>query len=213
MNTWRRAIALAAMLGASAAAEAGEWRPIFDGKSVDGWEMVGPGKLVFEDGLLRTEGGMGLFWYAKEKFGDCVLRIVYKTSKQDDNSGVFIRIADPPKSEWDAVHHGFEVQINDGADEWHRTGAIYSMSKVDSTPGKLGEWNTLEITLEGERVGVALNGVKITSFDPTKDKIPARTKDYEPERGPRPTSGYIGLQNHHEGSRVFFKEVSVKSLK
>jgi hypothetical protein len=44
-------------------AQADGWRPLFDGKSLDGWEHVGPGKMVVADGLLRTEGGMGLRWY------------------------------------------------------------------------------------------------------------------------------------------------------
>jgi hypothetical protein len=30
-------------------------------------------------------------------------------------------------------------------------------------------------------------------------------------RGPRPDSGYIGLQNHDRRSTVYFKEVSVKT--
>ena len=49
------------------------WRPIFDGKSLDGWEHIGPGKMVLENGLIRTEGGMGLLWFTREKFGDCVI--------------------------------------------------------------------------------------------------------------------------------------------
>ena len=55
------------------------WRPLFDGHSLDGWDHVGPGKFVVEDGLLRTQDGMGLLWYTREKFGDCVIRVIYKT--------------------------------------------------------------------------------------------------------------------------------------
>src|SRR5690348_18467579 len=76
---------------------------LFDGKNLDGWEHVGPGRLVLEHGLLKTEGGMGLLWYKQEKFGDCVLRVVYKTTRQDDNSGVYVRIAEPPQDPWFAV--------------------------------------------------------------------------------------------------------------
>ncbi|HEV3165446.1 MAG TPA: DUF1080 domain-containing protein [Isosphaeraceae bacterium] len=190
------------------------WRTLFDGKRLDGWEHVGPGKMVIEDGVLRTEGGMGLLWYTREKLGNCVIRIVYKTSSKFSNSGVFIRIADKPKDEWYAVHHGYEVQIDDAADEFHCTGAIYSMSKATAQPSKTGEWNTLEITLKGDHVTVTVNGVKVNDFD-SKQPVPERTKDYEPERGPRPESGYIGLQNHDDAGRnasVYFKEVSVKPL-
>jgi hypothetical protein len=89
------------------------WRPLFDGKSLDGWERVGPGRSVVENGQLRTEGGMGLLWYAREKLGNCALRVVYRTGSERANSGVYVRIAGKPADPWYAVHHGFEVQIAD----------------------------------------------------------------------------------------------------
>jgi len=190
------------------------WRPLFNGKDLEGWEHAGPGKMVVEDGVMRTEGGMGLLWYTKEKLGNCVLRVVYKTTAKTSNSGVFIRIDEKPKDEWYAVHHGYEVQICDSADEFHCTGAIYSLSKATARPTKVGEWNTLEITLKGDRVMVSVNGEKVNDFDP-KGPVPPRTKDYEPERGPRAEAGYIGLQNHDDVAKdtyVLFKEVSVRPL-
>ncbi len=193
---------------------AAEWRPLFNGKDLGGWEHVGPGKMVVEGGLLRTEGGMGLLWYTREAFGDCTIRVVYKATSKVSNSGVFVRIADKPDDEWYAVHHGYEVQICDGADEYHRTGAIYSMSRA-TLASKVGEWNTMEITLEGKRVRVRVNGVQVQDFDPETAKIPERKKDFEPERGPRPERGYIGLQNHDDyakGTQVYFKEVSIRPL-
>jgi hypothetical protein len=173
--------------------------------------------MVIDNGMLRTEGGMGLLWYTREKFGDCVIRVVYKTTDRASNAGVHVRIAGQPKDAWFAVHHGYEIQICDVQDDYHGTGSIYSMSKMTSRPARpVGEWNTMEITLKGRIVQVALNGVKVNDFDPDTAAIPARTKDFEPERGPRPESGYVGLQNHDDyGERqahVYFKEVSVKSL-
>jgi Domain of Unknown Function (DUF1080) len=202
--------------GLGAPQKSDDWRPLFDGKSLDGWEHIGPGKMVLEDGMIRTEGGMGLLWYTKEKLGDCVLRVVYKTSGRRANSGVFIRIADKPKDPWFAVHHGYEVQISDSDDEYHCTGAIYSLSKASARPSKpAGEWNTLAILLHGQEVIIHLNGGQVNDFNPETAVIPQRTKDYEPERGPRPPSGYIGLQNHGDVSGdayVVFKEVSVRPL-
>jgi hypothetical protein len=198
------------------AADPEGWRTLLDGKGLDGWEHVGPGKMVREDGLIRTEGGMGLLWYTREKLGNCTIRVVYKTTSKASNSGVFIRIADKPKDEWYAVHHGYEVQICDGADEFHRTGAVYSMSKAAVLASKVGEWNTMEITLKGQAILVRVNGVLVQDFDPAHASIPERTKTYEPERGPRPEAGYIGLQNHDdyaEGTQVYFKDVSVRPLR
>ena len=193
-----------------------DWRPLFDGKSVAGWEHVGPGEFVLEGGALRTEGGMGLLWYTKEKFGDCTIRVVYKVEGAKSNGGVFVRIADKPKDPWFAVHHGFEVQVlgGPGPDDFHATGAVYSLSPAKARPSKpVGEWNTMEITLKGEHVIITVNGTRVNDFDAT-GPVPERTKDYEPERGPRPESGYIGLQNHDgaEGTRVYYKEVSVRPL-
>jgi hypothetical protein len=158
---------------------------------------------------------MGLLWFTREKFGNCQIRVVYKTTSKVSNSGVFIRIADKPNDAWYAVHHGYEVQICDGSDEFHRTGAVYSLSKATASPSKVDEWNTMEITLRGRRVIVTVNGVKVQDFDPETATIPERKKDYEPERGPRPESGYFGLQNHDDvakGTQVYFKDVSVRPL-
>jgi hypothetical protein len=186
---------------------------LFDGKSLDGWDHVGPGQIVFKDGLLKTEGGMGLLWYTREKFGNCVLRVVYKTEKDDSNSGVFVRIPEKPADAWYAVNHGYEIQIEDKEDAYHRTGVIYSMVTAKEGASKgAGQWNTMEITLKGQQIVVTLNGIEITRFDSNDPKIPPKQKWFEPDRGPRPESGYIGLQNHSAKDVVYFKEISVRPL-
>jgi hypothetical protein len=191
------------------------WRQLFNGRDLDNWQHVGPGKFVVENGELRTESGMGLLWYTREQFGNCRIRVVFKTTSAASNSGVFVRIADRPKDEWFAVHHGYEVQICDSQDEYHRTGAIYSLSKSTSLASKPpGEWNVMEITLNGPRILVSLNGVAVNDFD-AASPVPPRTKDFEPERGPRPEIGYLGIQNHDDyasGEHVYFKEISVQGL-
>ena len=190
---------------------------LFDGKNLDDWQHIGPGRFVLEDGLLKTEGGMGLLWYKKQKFGDCVLRVVYKTTRQDDNSGVYVRIAEPPEDPWFAVHHGYEVQIADADDgsPYRVSGAVYSFAKAASRPTKpAGEWNVLEIVLRGDRIQTSINGVQVTDFN-SADPVPAlgaRGGMGDPEPDPRPNSGYIGLQNHDRNCVVYFKEVSVRPL-
>jgi hypothetical protein len=195
-------------------ATSSDWRPLFDGRTLDGWEHVGPGKFLVEDGTLRTEGGMGLLWYARERFGNCIIRVVYKTEAARSNSGVYIRIADRPKEPWFAVHHGFEVQIADSGREGRGTGSIYTFAKANARPAKVGEWNTLEITLKGNLIRTAINGVPVSEFDSSelKPQPSDTTGEADPARGPRPESGYIGLQNHDQNSVVFFKEVSVRAL-
>ena len=196
---------------------------LFNGKDLEGWTHVGKGRVYVEDGLLKTEGGMGLLWYGKEKFGDCRLRVVYRTTTLDDNSGIFIRIPEPPKDPWEAVHTGYEVQIlqnfpkdyelsehqKEHGMSWHTTGAIYSLSPATKQPQKApGEWNTMEIQLETKRTRVYLNGELVNDFREGQE-VPPRQHDYEPKRGPRPAFGYIGVQNHHEPQTVHYKEISV----
>jgi hypothetical protein len=200
--------ALLILTAASFCAGAQEWKPLFNGKDLTGWKHVGPGKFEIEDGMLKTVGGMGLSYYEREKFGNATIRVVFKTTGGRDNSGVVIRLPEPPPDPWYGVHNGYEVQIDAGGDDWHSTGALYSLSKVTKRNQKpAGEWNTMDIELRGQRTIVHLNGEKINEFAGDQP-VPERKQWYEPVRGPRPDSGYIGLQNHDPNSTVYFKEIS-----
>jgi hypothetical protein len=191
-------------------APAAEWKQLFNGKDTTGWSHVGPGRITVENGLLKTEGGMGLLWYTGRQFGNTTVRVVFKTTGPKDNSGVYIRFPEQPKDPWYPVHNGYEVQIDAAGDDWHCTGAIYSLSRATKRAQKpTGEWNTMEIELNGGRTIVKLNGEIVNDFS-NDQPVPERKQWYEPVRGPRADTGYIGLQNHDAGSTVYFKEVSVK---
>ena len=230
------------------------WRPlplITDGKVDPAWMHTGWGGFVVDDGALRTEcdpKGLGLLVYKRERFGNCQIRVVFKSKEAKSNSGVYVRIADgileltkepgaaferdaagkPSKQSaqrmqvssareegpWFAVHRGYEVQIADGGDPFHQTGAIYSLAPSSAVSKKEpGEWKTMVITLAGDQIFVDLDGQRITMFDPKSLELPPQKQWYEPKREPkRPQAGYIGLQNHDPGDVVWFKEVSVRPL-
>ena len=59
----------------------------------------------------------------------------------------------------------------------------------------IGRWNTFEIAVAGNRITVTLNGQLVTDY--TGDSS-------------RPSNGHIGLQNHHPGSRVQFRNIRIK---
>jgi len=204
------------LLTAMAHPQTDEWKQLFDGKDLTGWKHVGPGSMTVEDGLIQTHGGMGLLYWTGGKLGDCTIRVVFKMRDHNDNSGVFIRIPIEPREEWMPVHYGYEVQIDNeaaGEDEYHITGMLYSLTKPLARTGKPGpEWNTMEITLDGPRTIVVLNGTKVSEYT-EGDPVPERKFNFEPQRGTRPNDGYIGLQNHSDKDIVFFKEVAVKMLK
>jgi hypothetical protein len=190
-------------------------RHLFNGKDLEGWAIADGGDqpaYVVEDGMISTRPGGGLLWYAGEKIGNAKVRVVYRMSSPEGNSGVFIRIPSEPPREDFAIHHGIEVQIDDRADDWHCTGVLYSMTKALARPANpAGEWNTMDITLDGLRTLVRINGTLVTDYDGTA-AVPDRVGDWEPERGPRPESGYIGLQHHDDKAIISFREVSVRPL-
>lgn len=193
------------------------WTPLFNGKDLSGWKQVGPGSHLVTDGMIASHGGMGLLYCTKGKFSNCIIKLVYKMQKFNSNSGVFIRIPLEPREAWMPVYYGYEVQIDNhpetsNEDEYHITGTLYSLTKPLAKPGKPGpEWNTMEITLDGPRTIVYVNGEKVTDYK-EGDPTPERKFDFEPFRGLRPDEGYIGLQNHGDDDIVYFKEVSVKPL-
>lgn len=193
------------------------WRQLYNGKDLTGWKHVGKGDMVVEDGLIHGKGGMGLLYYTREKLSNCTIQVVYKMQKENSNSGVFIRIPVEPREEWMPVYYGYEVQIDNhpetsNEDEYHITGTLYSLTKPLAKPGKPGpEWNTMEITLDGPRTIVFVNGEKVTDYKEGAP-VPPRKFDFEPYHGIRPNSGYIGLQNHGADDVVYFKKVAVKPL-
>ncbi|QQL50762.1 3-keto-disaccharide hydrolase [Mucilaginibacter ginkgonis] len=194
------------------------WRQLFNGKDLNGWKHVGPGARYVKGGVTGSTGGMGLEYYTKEKFGNCVIRIVYRMQKFNSNAGVFIRIPIEPREPWMPVFYGYEVQIDNHPEtskenDYHVTGTLYSLTKPLAKPGKPGpQWNTMEITLDGPRTIVTVNGQRVTDYTEGQP-TPKRVFDFEPYPGRRPDFGYIGLQNHGPEDVVFFKEVSVKSLR
>lgn len=195
------------------------WKQLFNGKDLSGWQHVGDGWMGVEDGLIRTrgngKGGMGLLWWTGGKIGNSVLRVVYKTKDEADDSGVFIRIPIEPREARMPVHYGYEVNIEYAPERWHEddyyaTGSLYSFTKIFAKADRPGpEWNALEITLDGARTIVFVNGTKVTDYTEGDRIPPGRSAD--PLRGPRPNEGYIGIQNWDD-EPVFFKEIAVRPL-
>ncbi|MGA1995741.1 MAG: DUF1080 domain-containing protein [Bryobacteraceae bacterium] len=214
MKKWLAILALAA-----APAWAAE-KKLFDGKDITGWARMPrhegapanqkPG-FVVQEGLLVTvpDAPEDDLWYTVGKIGNSTLRVVYKFSAPDANSGVFIRIPYQPKSEDDAINKGIEVQIQDTGDDYHCTGVLYSMTKAKARPYKpAGDWNTLEIEIRGPRTIVKLNGMVVTDYDGVAP-VPPKKGQYEPDRGPRPDEGYIAIQHHGGAPTLWFKEITL----
>ena len=209
-------LAVSITCSSSGVQDKSQWRQLFNGKDLTGWKHVGGGSMLVENSLLRGNGGMGLLFWQGEKFSNCVIKVVYKLEKPNSGSGIFIRIPIEPREEWMPVYYGYEVQIDDhpelyNEDEYHYTGVLYSLTKPLAKNDKPLEWNTMEITLDGPRTIVYVNGTKVTDYM-EGDPVPDKKLDFEPFRGLRPDSGYIGIQNQSKADVVYFKEIAVRSL-
>lgn len=184
------------------------YRPLFDGTadSLTGWEQAGPGSFTLsDDGTLTSSGGMGLLWYAASGFSSYSLKLDWTMSgaSGDDNSGVFVGF--PPSDDpWSAVDNGYEIQIDATDVPDKTTGSVYGLrsadlKKRDRALNPPGEWNTYEIRVEGERLRVWLNGVKINDFTNT-----------DPARSLR--DGHVGIQNHGADDRMSFRYIRISEL-
>ncbi|MFD7322960.1 ThuA domain-containing protein [Streptomyces sp. NPDC059875] len=178
------------------------YRELFNGETREGWKQAGPGSFDVVDGELRSVGGMGMLWYQAKEFSSYSLKLDWKTAG-DDNSGIFVGFpaSDDP---WSAVNKGYEIQI-DATDAPDRTtGAVYGFKSADLTARDAvlrppGQWNSYEIRVQGERLQVFLNGVKINDFTNTD---PVRSlKD-----------GHIGIQNHGADDQVSFRNIQLREL-
>ncbi|MFI9642471.1 ThuA domain-containing protein [Micromonospora sp. NPDC051925] len=169
--------------------------------STNGWSQAGPGSFTNSNATLSSVGGLGMLWYSTKQFTNYSLKLDWKMDG-DDNSGVLIGF--PPSSDPNsAMDNGYEVQI-DATDTADRTtGSIYSFKAADQAARDAalnppGEWNTYELLVEGERLQVLLNGVKINDFTNT-DPV-------------RSLAGHIGIQNHGTGDDVSFRNIRIKEL-
>jgi choline dehydrogenase-like flavoprotein len=202
---------------------------LFDGTSLGGWTMStirnqpgrdDPGRFILTNATMEAIPGsdLGLLWHSTPTPADFVLKLEWRTWRAEDNSGVFVRFPHPDSKNYNntayvGVDFGFEVQIDqlgqpDGADI-HRTAAIYQFAAPTSFPAKpLGEWNSYEITVQGQNYSVRLNGVDVTNFAFTVGSDPGH-----PDRGlPGTTASprYLGLQTHT--GRVAFRRIQIKPL-
>ncbi len=78
----------------------GAWRslPLITKGQVDtNWIQIGYGGWTNDKSALRSKPdakGLGLLVYKKERFGDCQIRVVFKTKEINSNSGLYLRIDD-----------------------------------------------------------------------------------------------------------------------
>src|SRR5215218_8409459 len=118
-----------------------------------------------KDGVLTSEGARGCWLISEKEYGDFVLEYEFKLGPRG-NSGCSLRA--PLKG--DPAFDGIEMQMadfryNTEAKDNELTGGIYRAVAPTRQIYKPEEWNTVQISLQGTRLNVVLNGETIQDID------------------------------------------------
>jgi len=196
------------VLGLPAAGLA-EPKPLFDGKSLAGWEGDTEKTWRIEDGAivggsLETVVPRNEFLCTTKTYGDFELKVKFKLlgDPKQVNAGVQFRTKRIPK------HHevsGYQADIGQ-----HYWGALYDESrrnKILAGPTKEvveklvkpEDWNEYVIRCEGPRLRLWLNGTLTVDYTEKDEKIDR--------------TGLIGLQVHGGAkAKIFYKDITIDEL-
>jgi hypothetical protein len=159
-------VALAALAGC--ATGGGRWTTLVDGtRGMENFNAVGDAQWQASDGAIQASAGGKDPGYlvTKASYKDFMLRAEFWASP-DANSGIFMRCQEPNRIN---DENCYEANIFDTRpDPTYGTGAIVKVAKVDPMPKAGGQWNTYEITMQGKRLVLVLNGQKTVDIEDGK---------------------------------------------
>lgn len=209
---------------ANAPCSAAEFTPIFNGKDLEGWkglvgnpvtrdamsidELAAAQKIADEsmrahwtvkDGMLVFDG-KGDSLCTEKDYGDFELSVDWKILPGGD-SGIYLR-GSPQVQIWDTefadyFRHGAE---NGSGSLWNNARhPRFPSAKADNP---VGEWNTFNIRMVGERVTVKLNGQLVVENVVMENLWAPALPIFA--RGP------IELQNH--GNTLYFKNIAIREI-
>ena len=188
-----------------------EFVPLFDGKSLRGWEGSAAIFRVEEGaikaGSLREKIAHNEFLTTKAEFGDFELRLKARLVGDGKNAGVQFRSQRMP-DHFEVIGYQCDMGEAQGKSIW---GALYDESRrrkflAQGDAAKLAQivraddFNELRIRCEGPRIQIWVNGFQTVDYTEADDKI-ART-------------GIIALQIHGgEPAEASYKDIRIKVLK
>lgn len=186
------------------------FEPIFNGRDFAGW--AGPlDNYQVQDGAIVCRPEKGGTIYMQAEYDDFAVRLEFLLPP-GGNNGLAIRYP----GQGDTAYAGMcELQVldNDAAqyrelDPRQYHGSIYGI--VPAHRGYLrpvGQWNFQEVTVQGHRLRVELNGTVIVDADVSE------VTDYmgdNPHPGKNRMSGHFGFAGHNDP--VAFRSVRLKTL-
>ena len=175
-----------------------DWKPIFNGKSLDGWRAnEHPESWTIQDGVLVGHGPTSHLFYTAEELKDFELKTDVMIN-HGGNSGIYFHVKQHGPG-W--FFDGHEVQINNTHVDPVRTGSLWHVVQFYDSPVKDDEWFAVSIRVKDRSVLVQINGKTVVEY-------------LEPEgiTGERKIGkGYIALQQHDPASIVRFRNILLKT--
>jgi hypothetical protein len=199
-------------------AKKGEWKSLFDGKSLAGWtdgagKEVSGGWQVVDGTIHRKDKGGDIF--TKDDYYNFELEFEWKVAK-GANSGLKYRF-----TSYHGKDIGCEYQVLDdanhsnGTNPKQTTGSLYDVIAPDAEAKELkpvGEWNKSKIVAKEGKVQHWLNGKKILEVDMESAEWTAELEKSKFKDAPTfgQKSGRIMLQDH--GDEAWFRNLRIKLL-
>lgn len=186
---------------------------LFDGTNLDQWTST-TAYEVNKEGAIRSnpDAKYGTNLYTKKEYADFIYRFEFKLTP-GANNGVGIRTP----VDGDAAYNGMEIQILDNKAEVYKDlkpyqyhGSVYGIIAAKRGALKpIGEWNTEEIRIQGNKIKVTVNGQVIVDGD-LVEATKNGNADGKDHPGLKHKSGHIGFLGH--GTEVFLRNIRVKTL-
>jgi Domain of Unknown Function (DUF1080) len=197
------------------------WRPLFDGKSVDGWRgyknaPVPSGWKVADGALVKDAPVADIV--SRDEFGDFELELEWKIGEAG-NSGIFYRGTEEYEHiYWSAPEYQLldDLKASDNKTRLTCAGAAYAL--YPSPAGHLksvGDWNATRIVARGAHVEHWLNGVKLLEYELWSPDWEAKVKASKFKDWPnfgRAKRGHLALQGDHQGS-LGFRNIRIREIR
>ncbi len=193
------------------------WRELFNGKDLAGWKANAyPDSWTVVDGVIRahaTKESSHLFFVGDGKsdfvrFRNFELEFATR-GEPNANSGVFIHTDLAAGGAALRLSNGYEIQLNSTEKEKRKTGSLYDVVDLATSPVDETKWFTVRITVKDRRITIQVGGKTTVDYTEPDDvqRAPARKG-----RRLNPLGGAIALQAHDPGSTFYFKAIRVRSL-
>jgi hypothetical protein len=193
-----------AMVAPSRALDADDFRPLFNGKNLDGWEASHAELWSVHDAMIigkqqRNQLKKNAFLATKEKYSDFILKASVRLVKDEGNSGIQFRSV----IHSDGTARGYQADVAKG---------FWGLLLEEGSPKRLiikrpardamrkvnpDGWNDYVITAKGHHITLELNGIKSVDLDDPRGDL----------------TGVIALQLHvGPAMEVQFKDIAIKEL-